>query len=127
MSFEELLLNYWASHASLYDIVPYSSVFAGAEADADMPFVKVFQDESKASWPTTGPFPPAVFTCRLELHHCCYDAATELLEQLICGLNGVRIPMEAGGMLIFRYTSRHHKRQGEMHWTLTAVFRCMVG
>jgi len=127
MSFEELLLNYWASHASLYDIVPYSSVFAGSEADADMPFVKVLQDESKAAYPTTGPHSPASFMFRLELHHCSYDAATELLEQLISGLNGVRIPMETGQMLIFRYTSKHHKRQGETHWTLTAVFRCMVG
>jgi len=127
MTFEELLLNYWTSHASLYDVVHFSNVFAGSEAEAEMPFVKILVNERKTACPTSGARSPGALAVHLELHHDSYDAATEMLGQLIDGLNGVRIPTEADGTFILRFTARHHKRLGETHWVLTAVFRCLTG
>ena len=127
MSFEEILLNYWASHASLYDVISFSNVFAGPEGEAETPYIRILADEQKTALPTSGPRSPAAFTMRLELHHDSYHAATEMLGLLIDGLNGVRIPTETDGTYVFRFAARHHKRHGETHWILTAIFRCLVG
>ena len=127
MSFEELLLNYWASCTLLDDAIPFSNVLAGPEVEVEMPFVRVFQNERKAACPTTAVRSPMSFTFRLELHHDSYSAATELLQRLTDNLNGVRIATESDGTFIIRYTAYLHKRLDETRWALTAVFRCMVG